>query len=428
MAGTLMAMPCLIINMGGEMVYILHQRLAAQSIPKDKSHKVLHDVLKTMYNKKFITALFQPQPVYTNTSVRQVFDRLAHSSIMRLNETSMDKLYDLMTMGYKYQLLTCNGPEHYVQITLNHLDNVRAMLVEESVIELVDQAQRLVIEHYASMTAGTLYQLKQTLLKFFDGRKVKVSIFLQEKVQNMDGTFKIRTGGPVVSGGEKPGTYREYSSSGRVVNTTPLKQLSYYGENCTESSNGDHISDRVCNLGNNMYANEKDPNLEPYKGGTKRKAASTSAQRTNREVSEAPKKKQASYNDGAVKITPTKHTSGRAELNLLANLLGSAVKETEGKSSDDSGSGSKPYSINLFLGDDLFGANTGNGRGTERESQRVHIDAKATRKSARQQMQDLGFGSDSEDSGRDKSDGGAKYGDDDSDDDLLGLMDEASKK
>ena len=30
---------------------------------------------------------------------RQIFDRLAHSSIMRLNETSMDKLFDLMAQG-----------------------------------------------------------------------------------------------------------------------------------------------------------------------------------------------------------------------------------------------------------------------------------------------------------------------------------------
>ena len=86
MSGRLLAMPLLIINMGGEMAYILQQRLVAQKIPESKSFKVLHDVIRTMYNKKFITALFKPQPVYTNKSVRQVFDRLAHSSIMRLNE------------------------------------------------------------------------------------------------------------------------------------------------------------------------------------------------------------------------------------------------------------------------------------------------------------------------------------------------------
>ena len=32
-------MPILIINMGGEMVYILEQRLHAQSVPSDKSKR-----------------------------------------------------------------------------------------------------------------------------------------------------------------------------------------------------------------------------------------------------------------------------------------------------------------------------------------------------------------------------------------------------
>lgn len=45
-----------------------------------------------MYNPMFITELFRPQDVYTMHSTRQIFDRLAHSSIMRLNESSMDKV------------------------------------------------------------------------------------------------------------------------------------------------------------------------------------------------------------------------------------------------------------------------------------------------------------------------------------------------
>jgi hypothetical protein len=39
----------LVINMGSEMVYILEQRLKAQSISTEKSKRVLADVLKTMY-------------------------------------------------------------------------------------------------------------------------------------------------------------------------------------------------------------------------------------------------------------------------------------------------------------------------------------------------------------------------------------------
>ena len=80
-----------------------------------------------MYNPKFISELFRPQDIYTMSSVRQIFDRLAHSSIMRLNETSMDKLFDLMTMGFKYQLLASSYPQELMHITLNHLYQLRLL-------------------------------------------------------------------------------------------------------------------------------------------------------------------------------------------------------------------------------------------------------------------------------------------------------------
>jgi hypothetical protein len=36
---SLLAMPSLVVNLGGEMMYILQQRLQAQSIPPEKSKK-----------------------------------------------------------------------------------------------------------------------------------------------------------------------------------------------------------------------------------------------------------------------------------------------------------------------------------------------------------------------------------------------------
>lgn len=38
-SGALLAMPLLIMNMGGEMIYVLHQRLSAQAIDPSKSKK-----------------------------------------------------------------------------------------------------------------------------------------------------------------------------------------------------------------------------------------------------------------------------------------------------------------------------------------------------------------------------------------------------
>lgn len=40
--GMLFAMPLIVINMGGEMTYILEQRLRAQKISPDKSTKGIH--------------------------------------------------------------------------------------------------------------------------------------------------------------------------------------------------------------------------------------------------------------------------------------------------------------------------------------------------------------------------------------------------
>ena len=45
--------------------------------------------------------VFRPQAMYSLHETRQIFIRLAHSSIMRLNESSMQKLFDLMLMGLK---------------------------------------------------------------------------------------------------------------------------------------------------------------------------------------------------------------------------------------------------------------------------------------------------------------------------------------
>merc|ERR1719271_495838 len=126
LSGQLMTMPILIVNMGGEMVYILEQRLQAQKIPEAKGQKVINDVVRTMYYPRFIEELFKPQEMYSIQSTRQIFDRLAHSSIMRLNESSMDKLFDLMAMGFKFQLMSCCSPQEMLDVTHNHLQSLRA--------------------------------------------------------------------------------------------------------------------------------------------------------------------------------------------------------------------------------------------------------------------------------------------------------------
>lgn len=140
-------LPLLFINLGGEMLYILDQRLRAQNIPPDKAKKVMNDIITTMFNKKFLEELFKPQELYSKKALRTVFDRLAHASIMRLNQASMDKLYDLMTMAFKYQVLLCPRPRDLLLVSFNHMDAIKDFVKEApTILGQVDETYQQLIE------------------------------------------------------------------------------------------------------------------------------------------------------------------------------------------------------------------------------------------------------------------------------------------
>eukprot|EP00392_Amoebophrya_sp_AT5.2_P010923 g10993.t1 len=119
-------------------------RLEAQKIAPTKGEKVLHDVVKSMFFPRFLQELFKPQEAFSMPSCRQVFDRLAHSSIMRLNASSMDKLMDLITMGFKYQFLVSTSAEELVDVTLNHLAACKRIAAGNAdLLALVQQGEAL---------------------------------------------------------------------------------------------------------------------------------------------------------------------------------------------------------------------------------------------------------------------------------------------
>ena len=311
--------------MGGEMVYILHQRLQAQTVQEDKARKVLQDVVRAMYSPLFITELFKPQEMYSTASTKQIFEKLAHSSIMRLNKSSMEKLYDLMTMGFKYQVISCNSPHQLLHITLNHLEALKKIVKAERVEELIQVAIDKTIETFSSLSNGQWMLLKQSLMRFLQGKKIKVSLFLQQGLQTMDGTLVLDVSGKLPFGTEPAGTIRFYE--GKTVAFTRHVDTGA-PSTCEES---EEVLDVTSGLGLNMYnkeaaAESKSLYPESSMAAAKAIAASTGV------VSATKGKRQG--------IT---QKSAKQELSLLSDLLGmggggSAKGEAE----------AKPFKINLF--------------------------------------------------------------------------------
>ena len=53
---------------------------------------VMRDIVSQMLDSRCVNEIFRPQKVLTKKSLRTVFERLAHASIMKLNSSAMEKV------------------------------------------------------------------------------------------------------------------------------------------------------------------------------------------------------------------------------------------------------------------------------------------------------------------------------------------------
>uniref|UniRef100_A0A8C4DP87 Organic solute carrier partner 1a n=1 Tax=Dicentrarchus labrax TaxID=13489 RepID=A0A8C4DP87_DICLA len=293
-------LPLVFINLGGEMLYILDQRLRAHNTSEDNSEKVLNDIVWTMFSKPFMDELLKPQQLYSHRTLKTVLTRLAHSSIMRLNPASMDRLYELMIMAFKYQVFVCPRPKDLLLISYNHIDAIRELVKDTpAVVNQVDETHRKIIEVYASSSEGEFQLLRQTLLIFFQDMHVRVSLFLKSQVQNPNGRFALLTSGPVPHRVDVPGLIRTFNSKGREVRRSEFPTGGSYTSPIREGSFELH-GDRVIRLGTNMY--------EPYTIFLSMYNPSCNAS-TLLQTDDAP------------------NLLAKEELNLLARLMGSMKAE-----------------------------------------------------------------------------------------------------
>lgn len=414
---SLKSIPLLYLNLGGEMLYILDQRLRAQNIPQDKSKRVLHDILCHMLAKPFIVELFKPQEIYSKKAMRTVFDHLAHSSIMRLNTASMDKLFDLMTMAVKFQLSMGKRPEEMLMITLNHFDTIYEFVKDNATCRsLMEDFYKLFLMSYTNMTPGELQLVRHTLLNFFQDMHIRVSIFLKDRVQNQDGFFVYEKGGPVPHDSEIPGTIRVISAEGnpsRMETFSPgeIYQLS------EPAGTTDRHGSRQTELGTNMYAN---------------KTAGTCTSDAPQTIPSAPIGIGGSRisKTAASKIYPSKSVAGglkvgsnplaEAELRLLSTLVGAGQTSGARGRSNKSGTDGE-FKLNLF-NNDREEQEYEERLSEDVNARLINIDASKRRKNERLNkiMDDLSLGNGDED----RNDRHAKSRIRDKGEDLLDLMDQ----
>eukprot|EP00051_Salpingoeca_urceolata_P027736 m.483048 g.483048 ORF g.483048 m.483048 type:complete len:402 (-) comp22753_c0_seq1:32-1237(-) len=213
---SLRLLPVAVFNLGGEMSYVLDERLIAQGIPADRASQVRVQIVKAMFHPKFMDEIFRCQEMYTLQKLYSVFERICHASIMRLNASSMSKLFDLMVMSFKHQVVLCTHARELLGITLNHLDGIEQMVsFAPDVAAIVQKAQRRFVQAYGSNTHGQLAMIRQAAMSLLQDKHTKVSLFLQRGIQDNSGRFCLPLSGPVPPGSQPPGQICRFDITGQ---------------------------------------------------------------------------------------------------------------------------------------------------------------------------------------------------------------------
>jgi hypothetical protein len=205
---------------------------------------------------------------------------------MRLNATSMSKLFELMLMSLKLEIVRTRYPEEIYQVTMNHLNSIKQILIKmdkEGNKKLIEQLEGIIcrfVDVYIKLNSYDYFILKSTILRFLQGKNVKVSIFIQDDFQDSNSIIYLpmhETAPPLVN---KPGVVKRFDNYGNVKDqwNFELVLTNEFQENYIKERNTNFQTD----LGLNMYSGDFKPNI----AGKKRKAIKDKTKEFNNRIIE----------------------------------------------------------------------------------------------------------------------------------------------
>lgn len=233
---------------------------------------------------------------------------------------------------HRASLTACIPPPSAAQITLNHIDAIKDMVRSSpSAVQLVDSATDRLIQTFAAHDGGQLAHIRQLLLRFFQDRRVKVSVFLQDGLQLPTGAIIVSPAGHCPLGSEPPGAIRYYDRAGgdRVETVEHILNIPSAAMVLPARPPLSALSPkRHCLLGKSMYSKERPRHIGAADGAYSSPASHTRAlsSRSN------------SGGDGGVKSPTSGGGSSRditsdmakAELNAFAGHLGGGSRPSSG--------------------------------------------------------------------------------------------------
>lgn len=311
-----------------------------------------------------------------------------------------------MSMSFKKQVIGCASPQQLLHVTLMHLESVKIIVQDPVMVENIQGCIDRCISLYGNLSTGQWLLLRQSLLRFLQGKKIKVSLFLQQGLQTVEGSLVVNLGGKLPYATELPGKHRIFEGNTMVRCVPFYSPVSALG--CVES---DDALDMDSCEGENVYMKGKDVSVAEAKS-SRSSSSFVAASRVILSRMHSSGFSAAAYRRAEMenatpqsKVVTHPTSSAKAELSMLADLLGmggSTAKESE----------DKPFKFSLFPDDDYSSESKSSSNFIM-----FDIDGSAGSKTVQQYMDELNL--------KDEPKSSKETNDDD--DDLLALMDSSAK-
>lgn len=158
---------------------------------------MLRDLTCVLFDQKLIVQLMNQHSCQHTLTVQQcriLLTDIACCSLMRLDMTSMDKLWDLMVMLCKWQLtMIRDTPSRLLELTFRHMDGVAKLMPEMKKTLLVDTTKRCLIDFWEACADDDMLDILVSLIEWMAPFNIKISILIRSGLQLNDGTFETAT-------------------------------------------------------------------------------------------------------------------------------------------------------------------------------------------------------------------------------------------
>ncbi|XP_050298773.1 uncharacterized protein LOC126737768 isoform X2 [Anthonomus grandis grandis] len=155
---------------------------------------VLEDLIAGLTSNRLIKDLMKPQPVSSEGEVREIIETIANSSAMKLDPVSMNKLWDLITMVFKWQLTISSA---IIETTQRHLYELESYVASEGTQLQLHRVQNIMENFNKILTGDEKRAVHEDLVGWCQKFNVRVSLLLRMGLQNDDGNFNINDLDPV---------------------------------------------------------------------------------------------------------------------------------------------------------------------------------------------------------------------------------------